>query len=207
MNNIDYSPFLRFHCGDRDRAILHFEANIELSESFYPCLSLLEVGFRNNIHLHLSKFFQDQCWLLHPEFFNKLSPIQKGSIRKASSKLKLNNGDSERSLISELSFGFWTSLLDSRYELILSKPLRLSFPNCPRHIRQRRTISSNMNQARILRNKIFHHQPIFWNSNWARKQHECLLILLLWLDTDLMKLGQKMSRFREIQKKYLWLFR
>ncbi|HKK10318.1 MAG TPA: hypothetical protein VJ939_05745, partial [Bacteroidales bacterium] len=61
-------------------------------------------------------------------------------------------------VIAELSFGFWTSLFDSRFEKTLWKNLRLAFPNCPKHIRQRKTMSSKFNGIRKLRNRIFHHE-------------------------------------------------
>ena len=48
-------------------------------------------------------------------------------------------------IISELSFGFWTSLLDSKFEKTLWKNIRLSFANCPKKIRQRKRMSSKFN--------------------------------------------------------------
>lgn len=48
-------------------------------------------------------------------------------------------------IISELSFGFRTSLFDTKFEMTLWKSLRLSFPNCPKEIRKRRSMSAKFN--------------------------------------------------------------
>ena len=38
---------------DEKRAIAHYQCNIELAESFYPCLSILEVALRNALSREL----------------------------------------------------------------------------------------------------------------------------------------------------------
>ncbi|HKK10317.1 MAG TPA: hypothetical protein VJ939_05740 [Bacteroidales bacterium] len=43
------APYLRKHNNDFNKAIAHYKANIEISESFYPLLSVLEVGLRNQM--------------------------------------------------------------------------------------------------------------------------------------------------------------
>jgi len=41
------APFLRHHSNDFEKAVSHYKANIEISESFYPLLAILETGLRN----------------------------------------------------------------------------------------------------------------------------------------------------------------
>lgn len=51
-------------------------------------------------------------------------------------------------LIPELSFGFWTRILDSRYELVLwrSKAIKRAFPNMYPKDRTRNKISSHFDK-------------------------------------------------------------
>ena len=44
-------------------------------------------------------------------------------------------------IVSELTLGFWVSLLNSEYERTLWQSLRRAFPHMPRHRRQRRNVS------------------------------------------------------------------
>lgn len=88
-------------------------------------------------------------------------------------------------IISELSFGFWTSLFDTKFEMTLWKTLRLSFPNCPKAIRKRKTMSSKFNSIRKLRNRIFHHEAVTWNLDVVKKYENEILEAINWLNKDL----------------------
>ena len=48
-------PYIKFHSGDFDKAIIHYKANIEISETFYPMLSVLEIALRNNFDFQLKR--------------------------------------------------------------------------------------------------------------------------------------------------------
>ena len=53
-------PYLKYHANNNiDKALAHYKANIEISESFYSLLSILEIGFRNNIDYQLRRRFND----------------------------------------------------------------------------------------------------------------------------------------------------
>lgn len=80
-------------------------------------------------------------------------------------------------VIPELTFGFWNSLLDSRYERLpahcldpharplwpfLLKPV---FPHAPRYLRTRAQILTRLNAIRKLRNRVFHHETIWHHPN------------------------------------------
>ena len=41
---------------DEKRAIAHYQCNIELAESFYPCLSILEVALSVYCHRKVNSF-------------------------------------------------------------------------------------------------------------------------------------------------------
>ena len=57
-------PYLRRHNGNFEKALEHYKANIEISESFYPGLSILEIGLRNNLNYQLQRRFKNINWSL-----------------------------------------------------------------------------------------------------------------------------------------------
>lgn len=52
------SPYLAFHNGNLNDALIHYKTNIEISEAFYPLLSILEIGLRNNIDQQLKRILK-----------------------------------------------------------------------------------------------------------------------------------------------------
>ena len=63
-------------------------------------------------------------------------------------------------IIAELTLGFWVSLLNAEYELLLWKHLRRAFPYMPKHLRQRKNVSSPLNSFRSI--KIFQLGRYHW---------------------------------------------
>jgi hypothetical protein len=65
--------------------------------------------------------------------------------------------------------GFWTALFNAPYERALWNPPMLgllddTFPFVPRRSRSRRRLFQHLDTIRRLRNRMFHHEPI-WNWN------------------------------------------
>lgn len=176
----------------------HYAWNMALSESLYTPLQCLEVGLRNGIHDAATEYFKTDQWfdlpgVLYPPEFSKVQEA-KGALLK--SKKPLNAGR----IIPELTFGFWTSLFDVRYEKILwpwlLKPV---VPNMPRHIRIRKNLSKRLNRVRILRNRIFHHEPI-WQWHDLQSQHTDTLEAIKWVNPAMMAFVEQFDRFEEIHK-------
>ena len=179
-------PYLCYHDNDFEKSLLHYKANIKISEAFYPLLSILEIGLRNNFDYQLKRLFQNEQWHEDPQFIKIVSRFQIERISEArTSILREKKQVTSGKIISELSFGFWTSLLDSRFERTLWKNLRLSFPNCPKSIRKRKTMSSKFNGIRKLRNRIFHHESISWNIEALQNYRNEIVEGIDWLDKDL----------------------
>mgnify|MGYP000274165256 CR=1 FL=1 len=98
-----------------ENPIALYKWNTALSESFYPLLLTLEVGFRNSIHNAISHSLGTENWFQLEEFlFNKESNTIKKVINEIFIKQKKEYNVGK--LISELNFGFWTAILDTRYE-------------------------------------------------------------------------------------------
>ena len=196
-------PYLRHHKNDSSKAISHYKSNILISEAFYPLLAILEVGLRNSIAFQLSKRFNDKQWYENPEFVKIASRFQVDRISEArknilSEKKEITSGR----IISELSFGFWTSLFDTKFEMTLWKSLRLSFPNCPKQIRKRKTMSSKFNGVRRLRNRIFHHEAITWNLEVLNSYKLEIIDGIEWLDKGLLDWIVELNHIDETIEKY-----
>jgi hypothetical protein len=87
--------------------------NTALCESLYPSFQILEVGFRNALHTEIAATTGDPQWLTNPPGF--LYPDETQSISAAKDALRSRRLDpTEPRLVAEMSFGFWTSLLDVR---------------------------------------------------------------------------------------------
>jgi len=194
ISNERLGSYLIHHQADLDKAMLHYKSNILISESFYPLLSVLEIGLRNSIDYQLTKRFNDRHWYENMEFIRIATRFQIDRISDAKSNILSEKKEiTPGRIISELSFGFWTSLFDVRFEMTLWKSLRLTFPNCPKQIRQRKAMSSKFNSIRKLRNRIFHHEAISWNLSVLDRYKLELIEGIEWLDKDLMDWADELN--------------
>lgn len=196
-------PYLNYHKNDLSKAIAHYKSNILISESFYPLLAVLEIGLRNSIDYQLTKRFNDKEWYDNKEFVKIATRFQIDRISQArtniySEKKEITPGR----IISELSFGFWTSLFDTKFEMTLWKNLRLAFPNCPKNIRKRKTMSSKFNGIRKLRNRIFHHEAITWNLNVLNSYKDEINQGIEWLNKDLLEWIVELNHVEETISKF-----
>jgi hypothetical protein len=195
-------PYLRHHHNDFDKAVEHYKANIEISESFYPMLSILEVGLRNSIDYQLTRKFNDENWFENNDFIKIVSSYQIDSISEARKNIhREKKVVTSGKVIAELSFGFWTSLFDSRFEMTLWKNLRLAFPNCPKKIRKRKTMSSKFNGIRKLRNRIFHHEPITWDLGVVHNYEKEIIEGIDWLNRGLVEWSDELIHIDKVIEK------
>ena len=101
-------------------------------------------------------------------------------------------------IVAELTFGFWTSLLNSYYEQKLWPWMLLTaFPCMPRHIRTRHTLSRRLNEIRELRNRVFHHERISNDVNLPQR-HAAIVEAVGWISTECSQLLQCADRFQEV---------
>src|ERR1019366_4080134 len=103
-------------------------------------------------------------------------------------------------IVSQLTFGFWVSLLNGRYEQVLWPRMLLpAFPNMPRTIRTRKTLSTRFHEIRALRNRVFHHERISHWPNLARC-HDDILETLDWINPGLREVLASIDRFQHTYK-------
>lgn len=165
---------------DAPTAYMH---NLLLAESIMPCLHVLEVALRNAIHSQLTRQYGRPDWWESVSTFGrddqKIIHAAKGKI---TSKSHVYTPDR---LISELSFGFWTSLFNARHETELWKALRLAFPRCPKHRRKRNEVSRALTVARNLRNRAAHHDALLWLQPNMLSGYQVCIEVVGWLEPQL----------------------
>lgn len=86
--------------------------------------------------------------------------------------------------------------------MTLWKNLRLTFPNCPKNIRKRKTMSTKFNGIRRLRNRIFHHEAISWSLTVLDTYKEEILEGIEWLDNELVDWASELNRIDETISKF-----
>lgn len=193
-------PYLAHSQGNPRQALARYHWNLRLSEALYPLLHLNEVVFRNIMHQALTHEFGTENWFqgiwMHPR--------EQRAIEKVIAELRKRDGEqpiSPDKVVAELTFGFWCSLCDTRYEhkqILWPKLLRHPLlKQLPKRKRQRRALSSSVNRLRQLRNRVFHHEPI-WHWKDLPRRHTDAIELLQWFNPEAARVLQHTDRFNEI---------
>jgi hypothetical protein len=182
--------------------LARYSWNSYLGASLYPTLLHIEVAFRNRLHDAVASRYpigpwQDvDCWLGRVPPI--LAPSEFAQVQVATDRLRRTGKPiTPGRVVAELTFGFWTNLLDVRYEQrqVLWPPLlEKAFPHLPAVHRTRRVVAKRFNMLRRLRNRVFHYEPI-WHWRDLSNQHEMLLEAISWLSPELLRLASATDRF------------
>ena len=168
--------------------------NMALGESLYPALQGLEVALRNSIHDAAAQSFGRTDW------FNTILVAQEPRIlATAAARLKQSNkAQRPDDLVEALPLGFWVNLFYSRYEQKLwPQLLKEVFPYIPAGIRRRNYISQHLNPIRHLRNRVFHHEPV-WHWPDLAQHHQEALEVIGWINPDMLSVVKLVDRFPEV---------
>lgn len=189
------------HCADDSDLNLfpHYAWNIALCESLYPALHGLEVALRNSVHDAASDSFGSEFWFDNPDVISHAR--ERGTISKVNVKLAQKGKPREAGrVVAELSFGFWTTLFEARYEQILwPSLLKTVIPSMPRPIRTRKTLSTRLHRIRHMRNRVFHHEPI-WHWHDLAQQHSELCETVGWINPAMLDMIKVLDRFPDVHR-------
>ena len=185
---------------DTDKALIHYQCNIELSEAFYPCINVFEVLLRNSISRELAKSFGREDWYFQFASTHGLTDLNKYIIQANKQISGRKESFSPSKIIAELTLGFWVSLFNVEYERILWKDLRKVFPNMPKKERQRKKIAPPLNRFRTFRNRVFHHEPVSWNMERIKQIHTEIFTVLTWMNIDIAAWFETFDRFDNVCK-------
>ncbi|WP_439256558.1 hypothetical protein [Lonepinella sp. BR2271] len=143
----------------------------ELSSYFLPIIQLIEISMRNALDRELIQLYGPDWYLFIPQ-----SDTSKKLVRQATSTLPQNA--SRNDVISRLTLGFWVYMLDADYRntsldcYIWSPDIQSNvFPYAysplnPKLKMSVKAIFDNFQRVLDLRNRLFHHEPIW-------KAHHC----------------------------------
>ena len=182
---------------DEKRAIDHYRSNIELAESFYPCLSVFEVTLRNALSRELETMAGREDWYSIFPTTPGLVNLNRYITQAQKQIINRKENVTPAKVIAELTLGFWVSLLNSEYERLLWKHLRRAFPYMPKHLRQRKNVSAPLNSFRAFRNRVFHNESICWNLHRVSEIHDSLFLVLEWMNKDLPLWLKTIDRFED----------
>ncbi len=187
--------YLDYHEND-SKAIAHYNANIKVSQSFYPLLSIFEIALRNSMNRELITSFGND-WYLKLNHLPGLKNLNAKVIVAQRQIIKRNEIINSDKIVAELTFGFWTELLNSEYEQVLWKHLRRAFPYLEKANRKRKNVSSPINQIRVFRNRVYHNEPISWSESFLKDIHQIILETISWLNRDIPSLIPEFDTFMD----------
>jgi hypothetical protein len=185
--------------------------NMLLSEALYPPLQAYEVVLRNAIHTTFTQSFNDPLWF---DPGNTIwQDLERMKIYAAMARLKLEyerwglpppdwSGSSELAgrIVAELGLGYWTGLFDSRYDQVLwSRHMKSTFPDMPNHIRFRNKLLPRFEEIRRLRNRVFHHEPV-WNDRYLLDKHSRLVEMITYITPAIAVTVNVIDRFVQVFK-------
>ncbi len=178
--------------------------NIDLCKSLYSPLQMAEVALRNSINLTLSTNIASD-WYNQIQFpSDQQDQLNKVFVSLSSNKKTVTPG----SVISELTFGFWTSFFNKYYaqQKLGALLCRQSFPHAPAAERNIKNLNVRWTHIRKLRNRVFHHERIIhWKDLTA--QYQQLLDIIDWMSPELRKITSEINQFTDIFNKGIdpWL--
>ena len=178
---------------DDKTALARYLFNMELCKSLYAILNIFEISLRNSLDNALRTFTGKDDWY-------EILPLDSGSKNKISeAKSKIANKGkpvTHDRIISELTLGFWTSLITTKYSqaAFQSFVIRTCFKRCPPNLRSIKNLQKIFDKMRILRNRVSHYERIIhWKD--LQTQHDQLLECIYWLDTSSYELATEIDFF------------
>ena len=183
---------------DEIDSLARYYWNIALGEAFYPSLHCLEVVFRNSIHDALTTVKGTPNWYDTPGL---LRPSEQRMLNHAKDELTRNSKPREPGrIVAELTFGFWTNLLVRHYDRSIAIPvIPIAFASAPTRARARHIIHPILDDIRFLRNRIFHHEPIWYWGDLPVK-HAQVLKTIKWISPPAHGLIHTIDRFAEVHR-------
>lgn len=161
---------------DTERALKMYEWNVEIGATFHLPIQATEVALRNRI----SEAFVDvygASWWKQRNFLAVLPPEGRADIDTAERRIRhMNHSVNSPRIIATLSFGFWAGALKPRFNpAVWSQGITKYFPGAEPDV-TRALIDEWCATTVKLRNRIWHHEPVF---NMNLSQHYSDLMKLL----------------------------
>lgn len=160
-----FATYLRARGGNREHALRLYQWNLEISAAFMAPLHVCEIAIRNGVSESLEAI-HGGAWPSTQGFIRSLPNPQRGHY---SPKHDLTQTSQKHpttgKVVSDLKFAFWESILTKRFDRsIWNHQFLTSFPGGPTALAiptLRAIYHTDVQQVRLFRNRIAHHEPIF----------------------------------------------
>ncbi len=177
----------RKNAGESDEKVFErYQWNAVVCEHFYGPLRILEVTLRNSFDQAIAAKQRDGNWLT--KIPSWLRQSEQEDVQ-AAHKFLADRGRTmtQARVVQEMSFGFWASLLNGRYETLFHSIGAEVFPGLPKPQRTRGNASHRIESIRTLRNRIFHFRRI-WNRPDLQSDYDQILEAISWVNPDARRL-------------------
>lgn len=189
--------YLRAAGNDKELALQAYTWNTKMSSTLYRLLQCLEITLRNALHRELTAFCGTEKWYIERYLGHKLNSYGQKEIVLAEKRIsKSGKTIVPPRIVTELSFGFWISLLGKgdNYEMLLWRPsLHKAFPNKKL---SRKKIHTPLNNLRFLRNRVAHHEPVFLRE--LESDYKNILDAISWICSDTAYWIENNNDFKEV---------
>lgn len=182
---------------DKELALAFYAHNMQLSESLYSPLQILEVVLRNRIHQVMTSVFGE--WWFDADTVGLQSAEQMHLTKARQDIQRENKMETSGQIVASLSFGFWTGLISPRYDWLWKKHLNAIARKPDKKGVSRKQIARYLHEIRRLRNRVAHHEPIIFLP--VKQRYEELLLVLEWLSPPAAKWCRQHSRFEAVHPK------
>ena len=179
-----FKEYLNASNNDGPRALELYTWNTEISAAFWAQLGHVEIALRNNISGSLRRYchrvLKKENWISEAQNLKLFADSELTRIQEAQVRVSKNNKENSLDqMLSELSLGFWATLLSKRYRNLWPE-LASGFSGLVS--RDSKELVTLVQQARWLRNRIGHHHRI-WNLDLQSAHLELLRISRI-IDSD-----------------------
>ncbi|WP_445402776.1 hypothetical protein ACSMX9_14860 [Streptomyces sp. LE64] len=182
------SKYLLAAQGQPRTAVRLYWWNVEAAAALYGPLHCLELALRNALHDQLTDRYGRPDWWHAAPLDQQAQRLVTDAHRKCGRRGIVPAPDS---VMAELSFGFWVSLLSRRYDRSLWVPtLHRAFPFLDQ---PRRSLHDGLSSLVLMRNRIMHHEPVHHRDLSA--DHVKIYRMLGYLSPELMAEAKGMDRF------------
>ena len=164
LSTVRLAPYVAACQGDLDATLDLYAWNLRVSAAFFVDLSTVEVALRNSIDAKLRDKYQKRAG--DAPWYDQVPLSKEGNeeVNKALRRAQEQRGTtpSQDDVITQLTFGFWKSLLNKRYQASIWPVIRPAFLADPSRTSPSRDYVANLvGQMNYLRNRIAHHEPVF----------------------------------------------
>ncbi len=188
--------------------------NVELCSALYTALNLFEVSLRNELHFRAKRLHEqnkNKTYQRHNFWFDDdrlMHSPERSKVSSVRDKLAEQGilAPTEDQVVAALSLGFWSALFSSRYADAnpnyfglwpgLWKPERF-FKYCTGQNRNHVTFFKMIDPIHRLRNRVAHHEPIYYRPKLIQ-EYKDISTILGWIDPVLPVQLAAISDFEQI---------